>query len=219
MLSALAALVGAAVLAGAVWLVGWSDVLTLENVQVDGASGELADRVVEVAEAPLGTPLVRVDTDAVAARVRSLPELASVSVDRAWPRSIVVSVTPRVAVAAVADDGAWWLVDASGALFGNSTAQPADLPVVDVPVAGEAATIRVAAVSVWTGLPAELRELVAGVSAESEADVRLSLTTGASVLWGGPDHGDRKAEVLLSLLDQEASVFDVSAPERPSLVP
>ena len=218
-LSLLAVLVAVVAVAGAVWLVGWSNVTALQTVHVDGADGELAGRVVQAADAPLGDPLVRVDTDAMAARVRDLPELASVSVARSWPRSVVVSVTPRVALAAIVDGDSWWRVDVDGVLFGESSEQPADLPVLEAPVDAGADATRAAGVAVLGGLPASVRELVDAVSAESEADVRLELVDGATVRWGGPERADRKAEVLLALLDQEASAYDVSAPERPAIIP
>ncbi|HEX6577890.1 MAG TPA: FtsQ-type POTRA domain-containing protein [Jiangellaceae bacterium] len=219
MLAVLAASMAVAAVAGVVWLVGWSEVMALETVRVEGVDGELAGVVEQVADAPLGDPLVRVDTDAVAARVRDLPELASVSVARSWPRTVVISVTPRVAAAAITDADTWWLVDASGVLFGAAAEQPADLPVLEAPVDAAAGATRAAGVAVLDGLPANLRDLVEAVSAESEADVRIELVDGATVLWGRPELADRKAEVLLALLDQEASIYDVSAPERPAIVP
>jgi cell division protein FtsQ len=218
-LSQLAVLVAVAAVAGAVWLVGWSNVTAVETVRVEGAGGELAGQVEQVADAPLGEPLIRVDTDAMAARVRDLPELASVSVARSWPRTVVVSVTPRVASATIPDGDTWWLVDTAGVLFGQTSDQPAGLPALDAPVDAGASTTRAAGVAVLGGLPAGVRELVGAVSAESEADVRLELVDGATVRWGGPVDADRKAEVLMALLDQEASVYDVSAPERPAIIP
>ena len=76
----------------------------------------------------MGEQLIRVDTDAVAARVGELPEFASVSVHRSWPRTLVVSVRQRVPAATIRDDGSWYLVDGSGMLFGRAEDQPADLP-------------------------------------------------------------------------------------------
>ena len=115
-----------------------------------GADGPLADQVRAAAAAPVGVQLVRVDTPALAKRVGELPEISSVSVERSWPQTIVVTVTPRTAAAAIDADGTWWLVDESGVLFGRSNAQPADLPVLDAPVADGAEAIRAAGVAVLT---------------------------------------------------------------------
>jgi cell division protein FtsQ len=218
-LHGLAAVLAVAAVGGAVWLVGWSDATKLETIRVEGADGPLVDQVLAAAAAPVGSPLLRVDTTALAKRVGELPEISSVSVERSWPQTIVVTVTPRTAGAAIDADGTWWLVDESGVLFGRSNAQPADLPVLDAPVADGDEATRAAGVAVLSSLPAALNELVATVSAQSEADVRLGLTSGATVLWGDASMGDRKADVLLALLREGATTYDVSAPERPAITP
>ncbi len=215
----LAAVLAVAAVGGAVWLVGWSDTTKLQTVRVEGADGPLADQVLAAAAAPLGSQLIRIDTTALAERVAELPEISAVSVERSWPQTIVVVATPRVATAAIGEGDTWWLVDETGILFGRTDAQPSNLPVLDSPVTDAAEATRAVGVAVLTGLPVDLRQLVATVSARSEADVQLGLVSGATVLWGDSTEGDRKAEVLLALLAEEATTYDVSAPERPALTP
>ena len=215
----LAAVLAVAAVGGAVWLLGWSDVTKLETVRVEGTDSPLADQVLSVAAAQVGSQLIRVDTTALGKRVAELPEISAVSVERSWPRTLVVAVTPRVAAATIGDGDTWWLVDETGALFGRTNAQPSDLPVLDAPVTDAAEATRAVGVAVLTDLPVDLRQLVATVSARSEADVQLGLVSGATVLWGDSAKGDRKAEVLLALLGEEATTYDVSAPERPALTP
>jgi cell division protein FtsQ len=204
---------------GLAWLVAWSEVTELETVRIDGADGTLAERVSAAAEAPHGEQLIWIDTDAVSARVSQLAELASVSVHRSWPRTLVISVRQRTAAAAVRDDGSWWLVDGSGVMFGRTEDRPDDLPVLDAPGGDEAATTRAAGVAVLTSLPSQVHELVVKASAYSAADVRLELRSGATVLWGGPSGAAEKAAVLLALLGEDASTYDVSAPSRPAITP
>ena len=203
----------------AIWLVGWSDVTRLVTVRVEGADGQLAEQVSSTADAPIGEQLIWVDTDAVAARVGQLPELASVSAHRSWPRTLVLLVKERVPAATIRTDGSWWLVDASGVLFGRADAKPAGLPTLEAPADTEAAATRAAGVAVLTGMTNQLRKLVETVSAHSPADVRLTLTSGAKVMWGGPDDSAEKAAVLLALLAEDATTYDVSAPSRPAITP
>jgi cell division protein FtsQ len=202
-----------------IWLLGWSDVTRLETVRVEGADAPLAEQVLATAEAPIGGQLIRVDTDAVASRLRELPEIASVSVHRSWPRTLVLSVYARVPAAAISADGSWWLVDAAGVLFGRTDDRPANLPVLTASAESGAEATRAAGVAVLTGLPEQLRELVEQVTAHSAADVQLELSTGATVLWGGPADGADKAAVLLALLAEDATSYDVSAPSRPAITP
>lgn len=222
----LLALLVLAVVSGLVWLVGWSSVLSVKSVSVEGVPSSLTDEVLSLAEAPVGTPLARVDTDAIADRVADLPEAASVDVRRSWPTTLTIDVTPREAVAAVSADGSWWSVDDTGALFGASDSRPDGMPVLTA--AGDDSSsdvddaVRAAGVTVLTGLPASLYELVDTVEARSEADVRLGLADGAEVRWGTADDIDRKAEVLLALIaaqEEPPSSYDVSAPEHPAVGP
>lgn len=221
--SAFAAFLAAAATGTAVWLLGWSDVTMLESVRLEGADGTLADRIDAIAEAPVGEQLIWVDIDAIAARVGELPDVASVSVHRSWPRTLVVSVRKRVAAAAIRDGGSWWLVDRAGVQFGRADDRPPDLPVLDAPAGADEGATRAAGVAVLTGQPGQLRAQVETVSANSEADVRIKLGTGATVLWGGPRDGAEKADVLLALLNapetKDAARYDVSVPARPAVTP
>ena len=74
---------------------------------------------------PMGVPLARIDTDATAAGVETVADVAEASVIRSWPRTIVLDVTPREPVASLDAAGEWRLVDAEGVVFG-STAGPLD---------------------------------------------------------------------------------------------
>lgn len=214
-----AALLAVGAVGAATWLVGWSDVTALDEVRVDGVDGELAETVSATADPPYGTPLIRVDTAAMEAAVAELPEVAEVSVHRSWPTAVTVVVTPRVAAAVIEADGSWWQVDDTGVLFGRGTDRPDGLPVLDAPVDADAAPARAAGVAVLTGLPPALRDLVEAVAAPTEASVELTLDGGATVLWGTADQPERKAEVLLALLAEEASHYDVSAPSNPAVRP
>lgn len=225
------ALVGA--LGAAVWVVGWSGVLAVREVrvEVDGADAasagsvgaDLAARVEDAAAVASGTPLARVDADAVEARVdEAVPDIAGVEVRRSWPRTLTIAVTSRVAAAVVPDGDRWWSVDDSGVLFAPSPERPEGLPVVEASAASAAAATRAAGVAVAAGLPADLLALVDAVVAESEADVRLELADGALVMWGTPERGADKAEVLLALIagrDDPPRRYDVTAPDHPAVRP
>ena len=47
----------------------------------------------------------------------------------------------------------------------------------------------------------------------------MELTNGATVRWGGPGDSADKAAVLLRLLVEEATSYDVSVPARPAITP
>ncbi len=70
--------------------------------------------IIQVAEAPIGTPLAKVDLNAIAERVRSIQSVADAQVTRAWPNQLEIVVTERVPVVVVTDGKQFELVDATG---------------------------------------------------------------------------------------------------------
>ena len=209
-----AALVGAAT-----WVVGYSDLLVLDQVEVTGVDEPLSETVGQAAQAPLGEPLARVDTGEVADRVSAVPDVAAVVVGRSWPDTLTLQVTPRVPLAVVAVDDTWRYVDDEGVLFGEAPADPDQLPAVVAPAGDDGVEQRAAAVAVAGSLPETVRAEVERIEATSPVEVRLVLRDGRRVVWGSEAESDRKAEVLVALLPTPATDYDVSVPDRPTLRP
>jgi cell division protein FtsQ len=217
----LVAILLAGVAGGVAWLLGWSSVLAVDDVTVRGVGEDLRTDVVEIAEVPMGVPLLRVDTDGVAARVRELPEVGDVSIRRSWPNTLTIDITPREAAAVVRDGRSWWSVDESGVLFARADKPPDGVPVLVAPTDEAATLARVTGVAVVTDLPPELDDLVESVEAESPANVRLVLNDGTIVVWGTADRSTDKTRALLTLMELHAedppSMYDVSAPDTPAV--
>ncbi|WP_034512083.1 cell division protein FtsQ/DivIB [Blastococcus sp. URHD0036] len=204
----------------AVWVVWGSPLLAVDAVRVDGAGSLTADQVRAAAGIADGTPLLRVDVDAAAARVAQLPQVASVQVTRGWPQTVVVTVQERVAVAVVERAGTRSLVDADGVLFDTVTgAPPAGAVPLEVADPGPDDEATRAGLAALVELPRDVRGQLASVTARSANDVTLTLTDGTTVLWGTAEESGEKADVLVALLGQIASgalepaaTIDVSAP-------
>ncbi|MEV6977115.1 FtsQ-type POTRA domain-containing protein [Kitasatospora sp. NPDC093806] len=218
------------VLLGALsWLVFLSSVLDVRSVAVQGAQDEklTADEV----RAAIGTvgsgPLARVDLDEARQRVEAIPRVAGAEVWRGWPHTLRVKVTQRTAVAAVkGEDGRFTQVDAGGVSFATEPAAPAGVPVVELRLSQQArdaesvigrAQLVQGAVAVAAALPAEVQQRAGAVLVHSYDDIQLQLSGGATVRWGSPEQTDRKARVLVALLNQKGTNFDVSAPEAPAV--
>ena len=73
-----------------------------------------------------------------------------------------------------------------------------------------------AVIDVIDALPASVRSQVTHVAASSRDDVRLSLSSGAVVVWGGPERAGDKAAALAALISRPAKVYDVSVPDTPT---
>lgn len=202
-----------------VWLGWFSSVLTATAVEVRGASGAAAAQVRQVAAVPLGGPVLRVDTDAVQERLVAGKAWREVSVSRSLPHTVVIDVTPRVAVLAVRGAGGRVeLVDAEGVVFARVASPPAGVPVV----ASGAATVTragvTAALQALGSLEPALRRTVSGVTV-SEADqvsFRLKVKDATkTIVWGGSGDGATKAKLVAVLVSQPGSTIDVSVPGSP----
>lgn len=213
----LAVLAACAALATWAWVGGHLDT---GRVVVTGTERVPATQVHDIAAVALGTPLPVVDVGAVEAEVGELPLVLEVDVQRQWPRTLGVVVTERVAVAAVpAQAGGFDVVDADGVVLATGPEPPAALPVLRVDVARDGPDTLAAARAVLASLPPDLRARASEISATSPADVRL-VVEGRQVRWGTAADGERKAEVLVSLLASvPGSQYDVSAPGAPAVVP
>jgi cell division protein FtsQ len=204
--------------AGAVWLVFFSSVLAVRNVQVAGVRTVPVQRISEVAAVPLGEPLARVDVDRVRERVEQVPVVEHAEIGRSWPHTVSVQVTERTPVAAVRSGGSFRLIDAEGVMFRTVSRPRTRLPVMTVgtqpTVAHDAATEAAAVVAT---LPHRLATRVSHVDAETMDSIELGLRDGRRVVWGSAEDSELKARVLSALLHRKAQVYDVSVPGSPTL--
>lgn len=218
-----AVLIGVAVLlllAGLVYAAGWSPLLALrgEDVRVEGTTEIVPEPSIRsIVEPYHEVPLVRVDTDAIAASVEALVGVRSVVVERDFPNGLAVLITPRVGIASVeADDGAFALLDVDGVELARSEQPPEGVPAVQVPVGTDQTAPSLAAVlSVLDALPGDVRAEVTQASATTPDMVELVLTDGAQVVWGSAEDSDLKVAALQVLRQVDAEVYDVSAPLAP----
>ncbi|MFF7631784.1 cell division protein FtsQ/DivIB [Kitasatospora sp. NPDC008050] len=220
---------GAAVLSLLAWLVFYSSVLDVRSVAIQGLQGD--QLTVDEVRSAIGPvqhgPLARVDLDAVQRRVQAIPRVAKAEVWRGWPHTLRVKVIERQPVAAVkSSDGKFTQMDASGVSFATEPTPPPGVPVVELQLsqpaqdaAGVFPTSRLVqgAVRVATVLPPDVAKQSPALLVRSYDDIELRLPGGATVRWGSPDRGQRKATVLLALMKQKAGTYDVSAPDAPAI--
>jgi len=213
LLAGIAAL-GVALLATAAWLVLGSDVLGVRTVAVSGNTITNTDDVRRLAELPTGTPLARVDLEGVATRVAGLPAVKTVKVAREWPNTVTVQITERSPLFAIETPGGYWIADDQGVVF-KSSADADGLMVASVSN-GDPRLIRDLG-TVLSALPAGLRSRVDKVGADTVDSIVLYLPGGNRIVWGSADQSPLKAQVVVPLLKQQGTVYDVSAPSNPTV--
>ncbi len=216
MLGALAVLA----LGGALtWVLLGSSLFDARSVQVMGTRELAADEVRAAAAVALGTPMLRLDTEGIRARVAAVPRVASVQVHTALDGTVWIELTERTPIAVVRQGNGVHLVDATGTDYAVVPVGlgPPGLPELRVTRVGPRDAATVAALAVLTGLPQPLRAQVRSVAADSAADVVLRLDNSREVRWGGVEQGGRKAAVLGPLLTQPGKIYDVSSPTLPTI--
>ncbi len=210
----LSALVLAALVVGALgWVVLQSSLLGVDDVRVRGAGRVTPAQVEQAAGVPLGTPLARVDVEAVRRRVLQLAPVASVTVARRWPGTLSLQVVERRAEVWVGSPGKVTLLDRTGVAFAVEPKAPDGAVRLQVAHPGPQDATTRSALSVLGELPAELRTRVAIVRAPSPSSVSLLLRDGRQVVWGTPGRAGDKAAAATALLRLPGTVYDVTSPD------
>jgi cell division protein FtsQ len=206
------------VVAGVVWLFYFSSLLAVQAVRVEGSRGAEQNAVRRAAAVPLGGPLVSADLGAIRARVERLSFVKAADVSRAWPDAVRVGVTPRTPVAVVDRGGTFSALDESGVLFRRFTVRPTTLPLIHMQTGTKSAALAEGA-KVAASLPHSLARRVDFVDVRTVDQITLHLRNGRTVLWGSSDSSSDKARVLVVLLHQKATYYDVSVPGQPVIRP
>ncbi len=215
----LAALLVVGLLVATLWLLFFSSVLAVQQVDVEGETKVAAEDVLAVAGLDEGEPLARVDLDAVRTRVQALAPVRSADVTRQWPDTIVIEIEERVAIAVVEVGGRLRGLDLDGAVFGQYASPPEDLPRVQTANDAGREALREAA-EVVSALPDDLVTRVDHVEVASVDLVSLVLRDERVVVWGSAEESALKAKVLAAALREDLGAsYDVSVPGQVTVSP
>ncbi|MEU6123293.1 FtsQ-type POTRA domain-containing protein [Streptomyces sp. NPDC047123] len=215
--------------AGGIWVLYGSQWLRLERVKTSGTRVLTPSEVRKAAAAPVGSPLISVDTDAIEDRLRSaLPRIDSVDVVRSWPHGIGLKVTERKPVLLIEKGGKYVEVDAKGVRFATVERAPKGVPKLELTPDHEsgAASLRRfgtdrllrEAVRVAGDLPDAVAGDTRNVKVRSYDSITLELRGSRTVDWGSGEKGRTKARTLTALMKAapKARHFDVSVPTAPA---
>ncbi|MEV0319648.1 cell division protein FtsQ/DivIB [Streptomyces sp. NPDC050658] len=215
--------------AGCVWVLYGSQWLRLERVTTSGTRILTPGQVREAAAAPVGAPLISVDSDAIEDRLRKkLPRIDSVDVVRSWPHGIGLKVTERKPVLLMEKGGKFVEVDAKGVRFATVGQAPKGVALLELTPDRENAAaslrrfdghrLRREAVRVAGALPTAVARDTRVVKVRSYDSISLELSGGRTVDWGSSEKGRAKAGTLTALMKAapKARHFDVSVPTAPA---
>jgi cell division protein FtsQ len=209
----------------AYWGARASPVFAVERVEVQGAPSAVAREVRAATKDAIGVSLLAIDAGEIEDFVRALPSVAGVSVDRAFPHTLVVQVAAEREVAVARRGHSSWLVTGSGKVTraietGSQRALPRLWLTRDI------------AVSVGSTLPASFTPATRALAAARHVGLRrrvkairstggqltLVLRRGPELRLGSPTDLLLKLSVaarVFPLLEDGTVYLDVSVPERP----
>ncbi len=213
--------------AGAYALARGTSAFAVQSVAVQGAPAHVAADVRTALAGAQGQSLLALDLAQLRRRVESVPTVATVRFDRAFPHTLTAVVVPERPVAVLRRGPDSWLVAASGQVLTElRKGDRAGLPriwlsrrteiEVGTPVAGDARA------AVYAVVPLVRRPLPRRVTAvrASGAELTLVLRSGLELRLG--DRSDRalKLEIarrILAVAGTSTGYLDVSVPQRPVL--
>jgi cell division protein FtsQ len=201
-----------------------TSLFAVRTIEVSGGSAAVDRQVRKVLRARAGESLFALDLDAARIDVATLPTVAAVAFDRAYPHTLRVTIVPERPVAVVRQGAAAFVVSERGRVIGRAerTAQP-DLAriwigrdVVLEPgatVEGDLGTA-VRAVAPLAGIRFPSRV----VSVTTTEGLTMRLRSGLELRLGDTHDVDLKLAVagrVIRLLPPGSAYLDVSVPDRP----
>lgn len=201
-------------------LVSLSPAMALRTIQVVGVQRVDAKAVQHALDAQLGTPLPLIDYGKVRKELAAFPLIRSYSTEADPPGTLVVRIVERVPIGLLKVSTGYELVDQAHVVMQTTPERPGGYPLISIPedASEQSRQKEFAAIgNVLAALPAGMLTEVDSASATGAQDVTLKLTSGVTVVWGGPEDSAEKSVVLADLLKAVpgASVYDVSAPNSP----
>lgn len=192
----------------------YSPLFAVQKITVIGAAS-LDHAAIEAALSDqLGTPLALVDSSEVKAALLAFPLIETYSLEARPPHDLAVRIVERTPIGVIRSAAGYTLVDAAGVFLSTTSDQPAGQPLITVDGGIDSAAFRSAGLVVRS-LPAAVRAQLTGVSASTQDDVTLTLSTGMTVVWGSAEQSALKAVTLSAALvnNPDAASIDVTSPE------
>jgi cell division protein FtsQ len=223
-LVALALLVPIAV-ATAAWALTYTPVFDAKHVRVQGAVTLRPDDVRSLAQVEPSTNVFHLQPDAVTARLLTDPWIASATVAKDLPDTVVLTVVERRPVGLIDAMGDRAVLASDGTMLPASAATAdtiATLPSVEAGLGSLDDTQRAAAAALLSALDPVVEQRVTHLTVGQDLSESLTLRDGVTVDAGTPGNEDAKATALRAVLrwattgGHALASVDVSAPDAPS---
>ena len=195
-----------------IYLVAWSSLFTVSGIQIVGTDQQSIRTASGIS---IGEKLARVEPRAVARELKKPLWVKEATISRNWlTGKVTIEITPRTPIGIFKGH----YIDKSGTIFDIPGVSQLALPVVE----GLSTADGLAAIALFTQLPADFRSKVRMVSAMNVDRFQLTIEEGkrtVSLMWGSDSEMDVKIKVFEALIalkeNSKISTVDVSAPHAP----
>ena len=203
------------------YLLGWSTLFTVKQIEITGAPTLTSEKAVAKSlDVSLGDQLARVDSRALANRLKATDWIKSADISRNWFNGKVgIDLIPRTPVALYIEPGKPQVtLDASGVSFQLPGQIPAGLP----NVSSSSVASGLIAIEVFTEMPKEFSDGIDRLTAASPTNILIDGKFNGrkmQIVWGDGEDTSLKLKVISALLDlpenKSIRLIDVTAPHAP----
>lgn len=208
----------------------FSPALRVQNVEVSGAGVVSEQDVLDLVDLE-GDSMLRVDTDEISERIRTLSMVSDVSVERAWPQTVRIQISERSAWGFWKSGENVYPIDSEGTVLAGVTPQEG-APVIEN--TGPRAEITPGdrvdpdavflAQTLLSRLPDTVSPTVGAIEYSSETGLSVQTRAGYRVVIGDSQNFDYKLSVWKALEAQlgaeglKGHVLDLRFGDRPALM-
>ena len=183
--------------------------LAIRKIQVAGTRIIPAGEIIRETKYLLGSNILSVKKDRVAARLTRNPVVLAVELRRRLPRTLIVEITERTGHLVLNTGAGLYEVDRSGVAFRKVTSPSPKLPMLCCPFTGRIALgkrVRYPAFDLardcLTGAEGKKQFHVSKISVDPDGHLCLNTREGFEVRLGRPDQLPKKLDMVARLVDQ-----------------
>jgi cell division septal protein FtsQ len=203
------------------YLLGWSSLLTVKQIEITGAPTLKSEKEISKSlNLSVGDKLARVDSRALTNRLNTVDWIETADISRNWLNGkVAINLQPRTPVALYTELGKPQVaLDASGAVFQLPGQMPAGLP----NVSATSIASGLIAIEVFTQLPKEFSDGIDRLTATTATNIQINGKFNGrtlQIVWGDSEDTSLKLKVITALLEQPENksirLIDVTAPHAP----
>lgn len=205
------------VLIASVCILVFTPIMDVEEIEIVGAERYNNTEFADAINTLKGKPIALVSDTDIYSILQKFNGIESYAFTAIPPHKLVLHVSERTPVIAIAEEGGFAQYDASGVLLERSEQKPEGMPLAVGASRNPGSEMFGYTVGVLRKIPENLRTQISDVDSQGANAVVFHLADGTEVHWGGPEESQLKAIVLDGLRASlgPRKMIDVSSVNAP----